>query len=696
MSELESATNINDVADSLSSCLKMFAENVSFFALFSVHKFWKMLLNRLCYLQKINKDNAWNINIIDSFSKLISKHHDVLSNFQVAGTTLEASAKVYGLRVDSVHNDVIRMTADLGRQCESEAVLKLHRKYSEILIYLFLIAAKALQRKHNDDQGNQSDGGDKENLDNTVVPMEDQPQQKKARKKRNIATVTQNVKTLNARLETNPMTDPFFAKLNSVVGDTNSSKRLMQNIIPTDSSKLRIPQHTPFWKKDDEMFAVRTNESKSEILAIPQVVKPSEFNKFFVRQGLSNYVLSNSPLEEDKDNSAISRFGDDDINDTVLHNSIHADLQFDINAEVEPVSHDNQVMMDFGDMNNEDFDDLNEMDQVAIQRCKGLKRQAVMIDDMQPVVAANLEYSYRPLDIIDRFWAGPSHWKFRSSRRTMMSIGMRFSMYPGGENIESGDQQQKRPVKKRKVPTTYTLALEDVFNVDEEAENIIMNVSTKKKTQLSNQTISRKWDQKKLKLPQDHKLPHDILEKFLYMSSQRVKTNYDVTFTGDDDGSHAYNYDNEVDRNYCSRLDPTSDTETETNTDMGQMDLNNEFDNNDMPVLPSGVDEIPDVFVGAPEKIEKINIAFARRAKVIDMKQLKLCSWNLISRNQSQEVKFKKLLCELPKVLNRQMAENMSMPLAFYAVLHLCNEKGLGLNDVEAKLQDFNIENMTE
>lgn len=599
---------------------------------------------------------------------------------------------MYGLRVDSVHNDVIRMTADLGRQCES-SIIRLRIGYNNNY-FLLLTAAKALQRKHNDDQENQSDEGDKENLNNTVIPM-DQPQQKKIRKKRNIATVTQNVKTLNARLETNPMTDPFFARLNSVVGDTNSSKRLMQNIIPTDNSKLRIPQHTPFWKQGDQTFAAESNEPKSQLLQIAQVMKPSELNKFFIRQGLSSYVLSNSPLEEDKDTSVVSRFGDDDMNETVFHNSIHADLQFDINAEVEPVAHDHQVMMDFGDMNNEDFDDLNEMDQVAIQRCKGLKRQAVMIDDMQPVVAAELEYSYRPLDNIDRFWAGPSHWKFRSSRRTMMSIGMRFSMQPPVE----GADQQKRPAKKRKVPTTYTLTLEDVFNVVEDAENIISNVTVKKRTQLSNQTISRKWDQKKLKLPQDHKLPHDILEKFLYMSSQRVKTNYDVTFTGDDDGSHAYNYDNEVDRNYCSRLDPTSDTETETNTDMGQMDINNEFDNPDMPPLPIGVDEIPDVFEGAPERIEKINIGFARRAKVVDMKQLKQCSWNLISRNMSAEpsgeVKFKKLLGDLPKFLNRQMAENMSMPLAFYAILHLCNDKGLGLNDVEKRLQDFNIENAT-
>jgi condensin complex subunit 2 len=70
------------------------------------------------YSQKINKDNAWSINIIDSFAKLIQKHHSVLSNFQVAGTTLEASAKVYGLRVDSVYTDVCRMSADLARQSE--------------------------------------------------------------------------------------------------------------------------------------------------------------------------------------------------------------------------------------------------------------------------------------------------------------------------------------------------------------------------------------------------------------------------------------------------------------------------------------------------------------------------------------------------------------------------------------------------
>ena len=73
-------------------------------------------------IQKINKDNAWSTDVIDLFAKLIKNHHHSLSNFQVAGTALEASTKVYGLRVDSVFNDAVRMNADLARQSKLKAL----------------------------------------------------------------------------------------------------------------------------------------------------------------------------------------------------------------------------------------------------------------------------------------------------------------------------------------------------------------------------------------------------------------------------------------------------------------------------------------------------------------------------------------------------------------------------------------------
>lgn len=53
--------------------------------------------------------------LIDNFSTLIAKHHKTLRNFQIVGSTLDATSKIYGLRVDSVHIDVMRMTSGLGR-----------------------------------------------------------------------------------------------------------------------------------------------------------------------------------------------------------------------------------------------------------------------------------------------------------------------------------------------------------------------------------------------------------------------------------------------------------------------------------------------------------------------------------------------------------------------------------------------------
>lgn len=48
-------------------------------------------------------------------ANLCRSHHKTLKNFQIVGTTLEATTKIYGLRVDSVHSDIVRMSLGLGR-----------------------------------------------------------------------------------------------------------------------------------------------------------------------------------------------------------------------------------------------------------------------------------------------------------------------------------------------------------------------------------------------------------------------------------------------------------------------------------------------------------------------------------------------------------------------------------------------------
>jgi condensin complex subunit 2 len=534
------------------------------------------------------------------------------------------------------------------------------------------------------------------------APAQSPKIKQKAKKRRHVSTVTKNPDTLNARLDTHPLVDPFFAKLNSMVGDINSSKRLMQNIIPTKESNLKLRQNILIWDKSEIAMDEEQISTSYQDLAIVTSVT-IRMHDLVLRTGLKNYRICDLPMENADEADTSMRYQNDEVNQTLIgRNASNVDLQFDINAEVEPISNEKSFIMDFGDMNEQDFDDVAEDQRDALNRCRGLKRQPILIEDMQPETSAALsDYSYRPLDTIDQFWAGPSHWKFRYSRRTHLSgsIGSRSSLPVASTSCVSevqAVQQRPKATRKKKIIKRADVSLEEALNADD-FDTLYVQKGKSKSTQITVQIMAKRWDSKKLKLPMDHRIPSDIFDTFSHSTAISINTNHDATFTGtDNDDNNTYNYDNELDRNYCSRLEVQSDTETETNTDMGQMDNNVEFDMNEMLPPPpiQQLDEIPDIFVGAPDRIEKISIAFAKRAKVVDMKQLKQCSFNIIvhrnNTNPLQHPCFSEILRDLPKTLNKAMAESMSMPLAFYAILHLCNDKGLLLTPNE-NLEDFEI-----
>lgn len=70
---------------------------------------------------------------------------------------------------------------------------------------------------------------------------------RRIRKKTQVSTVTRNKETINAKLDTICLTEPTFAKLNSVVGDINSSHRLLNYVLPTIRSELIHFSKHPFW-----------------------------------------------------------------------------------------------------------------------------------------------------------------------------------------------------------------------------------------------------------------------------------------------------------------------------------------------------------------------------------------------------------------------------------------------------------------
>lgn len=289
---------------------------------------------------------------------------------QVAGSSLEASSKVYSLRVDSIHSDVLRMSAGLNAQ-----------KFKE----------KRLDEDDDDEVENEvATGGDGSNDPNASAAglegNEKQAAKPKAKKQRkNLSTVTKNKDTLNARLDTVPLQDPVFGKLNSTVGSINSSNRLMNNILLTTDSELRLRTTFLIWDNKqlpqcdytEEIDLHTENEDLAPCDRLFKIKRPEDIK---LRPLHGGYVISDTPEEKDDDEDKRSRLnsinsdmedgppgcddmggggGGSDIYDLAPFANANevVGMAFDINAECEPMpmlSEQVPIM----DVNYEELDDL--------------------------------------------------------------------------------------------------------------------------------------------------------------------------------------------------------------------------------------------------------------------------------------------------------------------------------------------------
>lgn len=158
----------------------------------------------------------WQLSLIDNFSRLIDRHFKSVGSLQTAGSMLEASSRLYGLRVDFMHRDVMSMATGLinvdgaGLPSAADATLT------------------------------------------TLLSGLPSPS-KRPRRKCNVAghTITRNKDTINARLPTVSLVEPTFAKLNTVVGAINSVNNLFAcGVLGSVRSELKHFSQEPFW--DDQ------------------------------------------------------------------------------------------------------------------------------------------------------------------------------------------------------------------------------------------------------------------------------------------------------------------------------------------------------------------------------------------------------------------------------------------------------------
>ncbi|XP_033248519.1 condensin complex subunit 2-like [Drosophila miranda] len=636
---------------------------------------------------KLSKDTAWDTSLIDSLATLMDRHHKQLNNFKMAGYSLEASAKVYNLRVDSIYKDALRISAGLNAR-----------------------PLKSLP------EGPPGDGEDADAAPN----QQQQAAPKPKRQKRNLSTVTKNKETLNARLDMVPMQEAIFGKLNSTVGSINASNRLMHNILPSVDSEIRLRTTHKFWDSteetdelmDSETLSAGTKEWTNEELCnaewLPKLY--NHMDKLNLRPLHTGYVITSAPNPKPQTGSiseAAPTYDDaaeglDNADDFGV-NPTDISVAFDMNAECEPMPDMEASLPIILDVQSNDLQDLTAQEQTR------LRKTAWVIDDLRPVDGVTrLDYSYRPMDRISQFWAGPVHWKFRRTR-PLTTLAQ-----TNGPMAAKPKKTAAATSKRRMKDLRYGKFNKELFQP--------LNANKKKQRQVN----QKNWDARKLVRPTKFNFEADYFLKYDSAPGIKVSQRFGEADlveglgndTDMDGGSHHDDSDSQLfDNEHFTTDDPfmnrMSAEGIEEPTDMMNEDSCEDMLNQsqNIPKDEDTILEISTEFKDAPRQITKVIVPFEKRSKVIDMKNLKKCCHSLIQKQLLSPVdeasipshpvpkeesyakgtaSFQEVYRSLPDVLSDKMKDSLSPSVALNAVLHLANDMKLRLIPQE-NLKDFQI-----
>lgn len=236
-------------------------------------------------------------------------------------------------------------------------------------------------------------------------------------------------------------------------------------------------------------------------------------------------------------------------------------MAFDLDADIEPVN-EPAIAMNTGygerghcmllfdekqfnffhfPKDDEELAQMSATDRIAIMKCRGLHKTINVLEDLRPVDAssASLEYSYRPLDNIGHFWAGPSYWKFRQARRPLRLTQLNSATI---SHVAAAD------AKRKKKPAKYMGPITDDYVYD---PSIFISVNSKEAKKIRCIDI-KKWDENKLKLPVDYHVDRTRFDRYVFAPGIPKKYNLKALDLPGDLVNAIENGDVEVKRSYFS------------------------------------------------------------------------------------------------------------------------------------------------
>ncbi|XP_075714711.1 condensin complex subunit 2 [Rhinoderma darwinii] len=595
------------ISDHYSTCIKLSQEN------------------------RITTKNAFGLHLIDYMGDILKEKGSELTNFKVAAGTLDASAKIYAVRVDAVHADVYKVLGGLGKESQGP------------------------EESENQETEDASKG------------LKDKKQRKR---QHSVETIEQNLNNITrSTADRVDQVDPLFQKAAASFDECST--------VGVFLTALRCSDYRSELHFDDYLIPLSTIEE--ETLPAPDSVDAAELNPLLVNcaekrplcPSLSKFRLMQ--LDGDVKDETISTLTDK------YKESNHA---FDINADVDddgPESAGPEVDdfdADMCDGNEvEDFGLFPEQREACRAEGKGSQITKIAEADIGTMClqlsSCPGEYSYFSPRTMS-MWAGPEHWRFRPRQK-----------------IESvGDKQKVKKVKK-----VFVLDFEDDIDFE------VHFCKTRAATTLAKTTLENQ-NKKSTTLPADFHYDPDNIARLNLRPEDRIKRKTPRNPTSEqEDGIGEYDYNNPNDTsNFCPALQ-VDDDDDDDDDDGAFMGASDEFTvcngTEDNRLCLDGDHNL----IAEPQKVNRIEINYAKTAKKMDMKHLKTSMWGLLTndpqkdepgpKNETEatvvknESIFSNITRDLQKRLPTKMAQNLSVPLAFACLLHLANEKNLKLQEVD-------------
>lgn len=580
---------------------------------------------RLNTQNKINIKNAFSLNMIDFMTYMVRNKDEKISNLQMASQTLDVSAKIYGLRVDSLHQDILKMAGNL-------------------------------------DPRDKDGPNDTENPDNNITDANDNPsqtqeRQKKKRSKKNQKILT-TIEALQGDIDVVSLTPPMFGET-----DCQTTDMLYQAMLPQHANH-GVCLH-PY---NDVVLDVADNTNKNtDEQRIPW--PPIQLdNKREIATMFTNFEFLNWSAEQEEIITPQSS--------QEPSSPLHEQLAFDLDASLPVDDGPNHTAMNYFDMNDD-----NDESQVGCYAAMHAPANIVNVNNtINKVPSKNLEYSFFQ-DNLDIRWAGPSHWKIKNVKNLGISRVVGACRQDHGRKKKDiivlfSDESKEDCEGKFVVPVRNTAKLR---------AKTVKTIWSEEKITLPPEN----HDDKKMLISKFNLRPDDILNfvKETDANATILSDDADAYNYGNENDTINYCPNVETDEQQADD-DNINDNPYESDGSLGGFMGDNLIEapkltqkifipysqrakKLDMRMLKKSIWHS----LATKDDADKENL------ELKDAEQLSVMTIK-------EEKHFSDVYTGLPDKLSKHDSEELSFPLAFVSLLHLANEKGLTIT-AEEDLSDL-------